>query len=257
MIIYGKSGVTFAQDLYYDKSGKNPKKTDDWEEAKRQGNKLVDDYLHTFAQLDKWLKDTKKFAYKHGYVETLFGRRRRLPDLKSKVPTLKSNAERQSINAPIQGTGSDFTLLSIIQINKQLKERHMKSMIVATVHDSIVLDVYIPEIPQVATMVKAVMEHVHEKYIDTEIPIRADLELGVNYGATFEVELEECQELGTISAFNEWIHKNNIKKYQKEITTLHSKGWDYKQVLEYLQKYGRPTKELANFIIDLYSEQEE
>lgn len=255
-IIYGKSGVTFAQDLYYDKSGKNPKKTDDWEEAKRQGNKLVDDYLHTFSQLDKWLRDTKKFAYKHGYVETLFGRRRRLPDLKSKVPTLKSNAERQSINAPIQGTGSDFTLLSLIQINKQLKERHMKSMIVATVHDSIVFDVYIPEIPQVATLVKDIMEHVHEKYIDTEIPIRADLELGVNYGATFEVELEECQKLDTISAFNEWIHKNNIKKYQKEITTLHGKGWDYKQVLEYLQKYGRPTKELANFIIDLYSEQE-
>ena len=90
----------------------------------------MDDYLNTFSGLDKWLKDTKKFAYKHGYVETLFGRRRRLPDLKSKVPTLKSNAERQSINAPIQGTGSDFTLLSIIQINKWLKDNHMKSMIV-------------------------------------------------------------------------------------------------------------------------------
>lgn len=252
-IIYGKSGVTFAQDLYYDKSGKNPKKTSDWEEAKRQGNKLVDDYLNTFSGLDKWLKDTKKFAYKHGYVETLFGRRRRLPDLKSKVPTLKSNAERQSINAPIQGTGSDFTLLSIIQINKWLKDNHMKSMIVATVHDSIVFDVYIPEIPVVSTMVKKIMEHVHEPYIDTEIPIRADLELGVNYGATFEIELEECQELGTFTAFREWIHKNKIKKYQKEITTLHDKGWDYKQVLEFLQKYERPIKELADFIVNVYS----
>lgn len=253
-IIYGKSGVTFAQDLYYDKSGKNPKKTSDWEKAKKQGFKLVDDYLHTFSGLNKWLNDTKKFAYKHGYVETMFGRRRRLPDLKSKVPTLKSNAERQSINAPIQGTGSDFTLLSLIQINKQLKESQMKSVIIATVHDSIVLDVYIPELPRVSAMVKKIMEHVHEPYIDTEVPIRADLELGVNYGATFEVELEECQKLGTIQAFREWEHKNKMQKYQKEITTLHDKGWDYKQVLEFLQKHHRPTKELADFIIDLYSE---
>lgn len=254
-IIYGKSGATFAQDLYYDKSGKNPKKTSDWEKAKEQGFKLVEDYLHTFSGLDKWLKNTKKFAYKHGYVETLFGRRRRLPDLKSKVPTLKANAERQSINAPIQGTGSDFTLLSLIQINEWLKQNHMKSMIIATVHDSIVFDVYIPELSEVATKVKQIMEHVHEPYIDTEIPVRADLELGVNYGATFEVELEDCQKIATVSDFKEWHHRNALKKYQKEIKTLHDNGWDYKQLLDWMKSHHRPLKELAEFIIALYSEE--
>lgn len=252
-IIYGKSGVTFAQDLYYDKSGKNPNKTSDWDEAKKQGFKLVEDYLNAFSGLDTWLKNTKKFAYKHGYVETMFGRRRRLPDLKSKVPTLKSNAERQAINAPIQGTGSDLTLLSIIKINSWLKNNNKKSMIVATVHDSIVFDVYIPELPEVSTMVKKIMEHVHEPYIDTEIPIKADLELGVNYGSTFEVELEECQGLRTVEDFKYWNHKNKIKKYQKEITTLHGKGWDYKTLLEYLQKHNRPINELREFIIETYS----
>lgn len=256
-IIYGKSGITFAKDLYYDKSGKNPKKTDDWDEAKAQGLKLVEDYLNTFSGLEDWLESTKKFAKKHGYVETMFGRRRRLPDLKSKVPTLAANAERQSINAPIQGTGSDFTLLSLIQINNWLKTNNMKSMIVCTVHDSIVFDVYIPELHLVAPKVKEIMEHVHEPYIDTPIPIRSDLELGANYGSVFEVELEECESIKTIEDFNEWNHDKKIKKYEKEISTLHGEGKDYTQVLEYLQEHDRPVKELFNYIVETYSDKEE
>lgn len=252
-IIYGKSGITFAKDLYYDPSGKNPKKTDDWEKAKAEGLKLVDDYLATFSGLAKWLKETQKFAKKFGYVETMFGRRRRLPDLKSKVPTLRANAERQAINAPIQGTGSDFTLLSIIQIQNWLEKSHMKTKMIATVHDSIVFDVYIPELSVVSETVKTIMEHVHEPYIKTPIPIISDLELGGNYGATFDVSLEECKEIKTFDDYYEWEHHNKIKKYQKEITTLHDLGWDYPQVLEYLQKNNRPAKELTNFIIDTYS----
>lgn len=255
-IIYGKSGITFAQDLYYDKSGKNPKKTADWDEAKKLGMKLVDDYLNTFSGLARWLEDTKKFAYKNGYVETMFGRRRRLPDLKSKVPTLKSNAERQAINAPIQGTGSDFTLLSIIQIQNWLQSTGKRTKIIATVHDSIVFDVYIPELPDVSKTVKNIMEHVHEPYIDTPIPIISDLELGVNYGASFDVSVEDCQSIATAQDFAEWNHKNKLKKYQKEIINFHDKGWEYTQVLEYLQKNDRPAKELVNFIIDTYSKEE-
>ena len=256
-IIYGKSGTTFARDEYYDPSGKNPNKTTDWDEAKRIGNKLVDDYLNAFSGLRDWLENTKKFAYKNGYVETLFGRRRRLPDLKSKVQTLKSNAERQSINAPIQGTGSDFTLLSLIKIQEWLEQTGKKSMIIATVHDSIVFDVYIPELPVVAKEVKDIMEHVHEPYIDTPVPIISELELGRNYGSTFDVDLDTCLQLDTAEAFAKWNHDNCLKKYQKEISELHKEGWDYKQVLEYLKKYDRPVKELFDYIVDTYSEEKE
>lgn len=255
-IIYGKSGVTFAKDEYYDPSGKNPKKTADWDEAKAMGNKLVEDYLNAFSGLAKWLTDTKKFAYKYGYVETMFGRRRRLPDLKSKVQTLKSNAERQAINAPIQGTGSDLTLLSLIQIQQWLSSNHMKSKMIATVHDSIVFDVYIPELAIVSATVKNIMEHVHEPYIKTNIPIISELELGVNYGSTFDVGVEECQQILTVKDFQKWNHDNKIHKFQKEVTELHKMGWDYKQVLEYLQKYDRPVKELFNFIVEEYSQEE-
>lgn len=255
-IIYGKSGVTFAKDEYYDPSGKNPKKTTDWDEAKALGNKLVEDYLNAFSGLAKWLTDTKKFAYKYGYVETMFGRRRRLPDLKSKVQTLKNNAERQAINAPIQGTGSDLTLLSVIQIQQWLAKNNMKSKMIATVHDSIVFDVYIPELSAVATAVKDIMEHVHEPYIKTNIPIISELELGKNYGSSFDVGLEDCQKILTVADFNEWNHANKIKKFQKEVSELHKMGWDYKQVLAYLKEHQRPVKELFDFIVDTYSQEE-
>lgn len=253
-VIYGKSGVTFAQDLYYDKSGKDPKKTSDWEKAKAQGIKLVEDYLNTFSGLKKWLSDTKKFAYKHGYVETMFGRRRRLPELYSKVNALKSGAERQAINAPIQGTGSDFTLLSIIKIIKTMKEQHLKSVMICTVHDSLVFDVYIPELPTVAKLVKNIMEHVHEPYIDTPVPIKADIELGKNYGSVFEVDLEEVEKINTVEAFNEWEHKQKINKFKKEIKTLHGKGWDVDLVIDYLVTHDRPLKELQDYLIEVYSE---
>lgn len=252
MIVYGKSGITFAKELYYDPSGTIPGKTADWEQAKREGFDLVDHFLGTFDGLGKWLEKTKKFAYKHGYVETMFGRRRRLPDLHSKVQGLKSNAERQAINAPIQGTGSDLTMLSVIQINNWLKENHFRSLIVATVHDSIVLDVYLPELHVVASMVKHIMEHVHEPYIDTEVPILAELELGVNYGATFEATAEECQKMITMSDFNCWVHRQSLIKYRKEIDALKKRNWDKQQIVQYLERYCRPIKELSDYLDQVF-----
>ena len=80
------------------------------------------------------------------------------------------------------------------------------------------------------------MEHVHEPYIDTPVPIVSDLELGGSYGSTFDVSLEDCEQLGTFKAFHDWEHKSKLKKYQKEISSLHDKGWDYKAVLGYLKK---------------------
>ncbi len=206
-----------------------------------------------FSGLDKWLKDTKKFAYKNGYVETLFGRRRRLPDLYSKVNSLKSNAERQSINAPIQGTGSDLTLLSLIHIQNWIDNNDLKSKMIATVHDSIVFDVYIPELPQLARAVKTIMEHVHEPYFDTVVPIISELELGRSYGSSFDITIEDCEQLSSVEKFNKWEHDNSVNKYKKEISTLHSKSWTYEQVFEYLSVNNRPIKELTEYIIEVYS----
>ena len=252
-IIYGKSGVTFAKDLFYDPSGKDPNKTSDWEKAKKQGFNIVDHFLNTFSGLKRWIEKTKKFAYKHGYVETMFGRRRRLPDLNSRLNTLKSDAERQSVNAPIQGTGSDLTMLSVIKINEWLHKNNMRSMIVATVHDSIVFDVYIPELAKLAPAIKNIMEHVHEPYIDTEVPILAELELGKDYGSTIEITLEECQGLLNSQDVNDWLTTKSIIKYENEILTLKKMGYSVEKITEYLKQYNRPIKKLSSYLEKLFS----
>ena len=252
MIIYGKSGVTFAKDLYYDPSGKEKGKTDDWEKAKKMGFDIVEHFLGTFNGLGAWLENTRKFAYKHGYVETMFGRRRRLPNLHSVSPALKADAERQAVNAPIQGTGSDLTMLSVIHLNNWLKENKFKSLLVATVHDSIVLDVYVPELHVVGPKVKEIMEHVHEPYIDTQVPIISELEVGTNYGSVTEISIEECEKLVTLSDFSGWTYEAALNKYRAEIKTLKKMGWGYQEVIDYLVKWKRPLKELAQTIIDVY-----
>ena len=243
MIVYGKSGVSFAKELYYDPSGTDPNKFSDWEKAKREGFKLVDHFLGTFTGLNNWLKRTKQFARKTGYVETMFGRRRRLPDLKSSVSRLKAEAERQAINAPIQGTGSDLTLLSLVHINNWLKQNNMKSLIIATVHDSIVFDVYLPEMPILAPQIKKIMESVHQPYINTRIPILIDLELGKDYGSSYEVDVDSCLDIYDETSFKEWVKQKNLSTYKKEVDYLKNKlNYDATEIFRYLLSHNRMNK---------------
>lgn len=241
--------------MYYDPSGKDPNKFSDWEKAKQEGYKLVDHFLGTFTGLRSWLENTKKFAHKNGYVETMFGRRRRLPDLKSSVHSIKADAERQAINAPIQGTGSDLTLLSLIHINNYLKQHNMKSVIIATVHDSIVFDVYLPELPTLAAQVQYIMEHVHEPYITTKIPVLTDLELGVDYGSTYEISPKICADIHDESSFTDWVKSQNREKYKKEIVYLKNKlGYPADRVIRYLVEHKHCYKSLIAYVGEVFSE---
>lgn len=227
-IVYGKSGITFAKDLYSDMP---------WEQAKKAGFKLVDDYLKTFPELAKWIEDAKKFAKKHGYAETMFGRRRRLPDLKSKDTFIQSEAERQSVNAPIQGTGSDLTMKSIVLIDEFLQKYHMKSKMICTVHDSIVFDVYLPELPELFEFIKHTMEHVHELYFDTDVPLVAEAELGDSYGNSFDIDTH--MDINNPKLFKEWLNSVKQKKHDGEIEFLRNKKkFTEAQIERYLAKYS-------------------
>ena len=98
------------------------------------------------------------------------------------------------------------------------------------------------------------MENVHKPYIDTVIPIIADLELGVNYGATFEVNLDEVSKIHTESEFKVWNNKRKLEKYAKEIEILHSKGWSCEQVIDYFCKNNVDmVSSLVDFMVKVYS----
>lgn len=213
---------------------------------------LVEDYLNTFSGLKKWLEKTKESAFKQGYVETMLGRRRRLPDLYSVVPALRSNAERQAINAPIQGTGTDMTLRSMVEIQAYIEKHKLKSKMICTVHDSIVFDVYIPELAELAYNVKYIMEHVHKPYIDTDVPIVSEFEVGDTYGSVFDADMPDIQKIITVSEFNDWLHTQKVAKYTKEIKHFATNNYSRQDMLSYLVANDRPIKELKKVIKEYY-----
>jgi DNA polymerase-1 len=194
--------------------------------------------LNTFSGLKYWIENTIKSAYELGYVETLFGRRRRLPNLKSREKRIRSEAERQSINAPIQGSGSDMTLLSFYKIVKFIKDNHLKSRCIATVHDSIVCDIYLPELPDMYEYIGRTMENIHNGWFETSVPFVADPDVGPNYG-----ELYDYRDKSTIitnpSSMKLWLDEQRLKKLKDEVIYLR-KELDYndKRIKVYLKKHG-------------------
>lgn len=212
-IIYGKSGPTFAKDIY----GHLP-----YEEALKKGNKLVDDYLETFYGLAEWIEFIQNFARKHGYVENLFGLHRRLPDIKSRDNYLRSEAERQAQNTPIQGTGAMMTNLSCIKAVETFQKQRLKSMIISTVHDSIVLDVYVPELEFVSSFMRDTMENIHKPYFDDKgVPYKADAELGDSYAELYEVN--DFGGLSNTRRYREWVDEKT-----KEEEMAYQKAWEEK-----------------------------
>ena len=112
-----------------------------------------------------------------GYVETLFGRKRFLPDLASKNPTVRSLAERNAINAPIQGTAADIIKKAMIGVYRALRERGLRSKMVLQVHDELILDVAAEELEPVMELVKHEMESV----CSLSIPLTAECDYGKNW----------------------------------------------------------------------------
>ena len=116
-------------------------------------------------------------ARSRGYVETLFGRKRFLPDIHSKNPTVRALAERNAINAPIQGTAADIIKKAMIAVFDRLREQGLRSRLVLQVHDELVLDVPRAELAAVMELVKREMESV----CSLSIPLTVECNYGENW----------------------------------------------------------------------------
>ena len=162
-------------------------------EAKR----IVEIYYERFPEILVYQQDTFDFAQRNGYVESPFGRRLYLPYIKDRDPKRVADARRTAINMPIQGTASDILLCAKVVAYSHMTERRMRSMIVNTVHDSMVLDVYPGELEELIVMFKNAMENV-KSYAPTFfphldfgwlcVPLKAEVEVGSHYGAMKELE---------------------------------------------------------------------
>ncbi len=142
-------------------------------------------YFELYGDVRRFLDDTIVEARESGSVETLFGRKRFLPELASGVPAVRAAAERMAINHPIQGTQADFIKMAMIQIAKKLPSVSAKSRMILQVHDELVFEVPAVEVLVVAKFVKTAMEGVH----NLRVPIVAEVAVGLNWGETEAVAL--------------------------------------------------------------------
>ncbi len=119
---------------------------------------LIDNYFETFPTIYKYMSDSVELAREHGYVVTRMGRKRRLPDINSKNPVVRGYAERNAINAPIQGSAADIIKVAMVEISRKMREKGLKSKMIMQVHDELNFDVVPDELPELQKIVVEGME---------------------------------------------------------------------------------------------------
>lgn len=122
---------------------------------------IIDSYFSTFPTVHKYMSDSVEHAREKGYVETRMGRKRYLPDINSKNPVVRGYAERNAINAPIQGSAADIIKRAMVDIAREMREKNMRSRMIMQVHDELNFDVVPDELPAMQEMVSRLMENAY------------------------------------------------------------------------------------------------
>ena len=161
-IMYGISSFGLAQRLHLSRSA---------------AKELIDGYFEAFPAIRSFIDDSIAFARENGYVETLFGRRRYLPDISARNATVRALAERNAVNAPIQGTSADIIKLAMIGVARRLRESGLQSRMVLQIHDELLFEAPAAEVPQLQELVKDVMENV----MQLSVPLTVECSSGNNW----------------------------------------------------------------------------
>jgi len=138
---------------------------------------LIDNYFITFPSVKEYMDNSIKYARDNGVVKTIFGRKRYLPDINSRNSLIRGNAERNAINAPIQGSAADIIKIAMINIHKQLKTNSLVSKMILQVHDELVFDVYKPELEKIKEIIVREMENA----VKISVPLIVDSGTGYNW----------------------------------------------------------------------------
>ena len=158
-IVYGISDFALAGDLGI---------------SRKQAGEFIKNYLETYTGVDKYMKDIKASAKEKGYVETLFGRRRYLPELSSKSFPIRSFGERIAMNTPIQGTAADIIKIAMLRVWKRLKAEGYKTKLILQVHDELILEAPLDEREQVTSLLTEEMQNA----IKMDVPLVAEAHYG-------------------------------------------------------------------------------
>ena len=161
-IIYGISAFGLAQQL---------------DCSRTEAKQLIDDYFAAFPRVIGYIESQKELARTRGYAETLFGRKRYLPDIISHNATVRSFAERNAVNAPIQGTAADIIKMAMVSIHRRLKEENLKAQMIMQVHDELNFNVPEGEVARVREIVVTEMQNA----VHLSVPLIAECGVGENW----------------------------------------------------------------------------
>ena len=161
-IVYGISSFGLSQDLSI---------------TRKEAAQYIEDYFRTYPGIKRFLDDAVAHAREEGYVTTLFGRRRPVPELASSNYMQRSFGERVAMNAPIQGTAADIIKIAMNGVGRRLKEAKMRSRLVLQVHDELLIEAYQPELAQVEMILREEMEQA----ASLDVPLEIDMHTGENW----------------------------------------------------------------------------
>jgi DNA polymerase-1 len=161
-IIYGQSAFGLSQSLNISRT-----------EAKA----IIDSYFEQFSALKTYMEHVVREARDNGYVETLLKRRRYLPDINSANAVVRGFAERNAVNAPIQGSAADIIKMAMIRVHEEMKKRKLKSKMILQVHDELVFDVVKEEIDEMKELVRNCME----RAVEIAVPLEVSVDTGTTW----------------------------------------------------------------------------
>ena len=161
-IVYGISDYGLSQNLNI---------------SRKRAKEFIDRYLEEFQGVKDFMESVVKEAREKDYVETLFHRRRYLPDIHSSNFNLRSFAERTAMNSPIQGSAADILKMAMIELDREMRERQFKANLLLQVHDELIFEVPEEELESLQSLVEEVMENA----VSLKVPLRADSNVGDNW----------------------------------------------------------------------------
>ena len=161
-IIYGVSAIGLSQQTSLSRS---------------QSKELIDTYYQTYPKLKNYIEQQIFFAREHGYVQTLLGRRRYLPDIHSRNQVVRGAAERNAVNAPIQGSAADIIKIAMVRIAERLEKEKLATRMLLQVHDELLFDVPKRELEVVTPLIREEMEHAYA----LSVPLIVEIGTGNNW----------------------------------------------------------------------------
>ena len=143
----------------------------------KEAKEFIDSYFEAYPGIKVYMDKVVLDAHSTGFVKTLFGRKRNIPELSNKNYLIRSSGERMALNTPIQGTSADILKMAMVKIDREIKNRNLKSRMILQVHDELVFDCFKEEIDEIKNIMTNTMEHICE----LNVPLKVEIEYGDNW----------------------------------------------------------------------------